>query len=217
MKIINGTSFWCSDQQLALNEYNSGYRVVCFSDEANEIKAMMPEAIMASIFLPPYELMDILMDGDMQTFSYYYTEYLATSEEVNTMIDIILAALYKGINIVFYVPRSEFELGFWQIFNNYFVGLTGVIPGIMGGNPQNVDYLANNPNIMRLFSKGFMDYPDLLTGFDGPITDPILCVMMCERIGFSADPEYAIQYINSYKASIENNNGIFLQKGIVRV
>ena len=206
------------DLNNVINAYNSGWRVVCITDASNDIKSLMPEAIMASVFLPPYDAMELLMDGNVDGFNMVYSEYLYNTQEITMMIDIILAAMYKGINIILYIPVDEFkDINFWSVFSNCLTYTTGIVPACFG-NQFFYDVSRNNANMIRLFVDGFINYGELLVYHDGPIYDPNVCIMVCGNIGFITENESeAIQYVNSYKDRIVENNNVFLKKGFIKV
>ena len=205
----------CIDLEAAEWYYNQGWRVICFSED-KQFQAYMPEMMMGSIFLPPYESMDSLLDGNTDLFSMMYSEYLCTNPDVGTMMSIMLMALYRGVNIVLFVPRQEYELGFFNVFVKCFASLTGVFIGFQLMECA-FDYMTNNRNMVRLFMEGFLPYNEFMVYFEGPITDPLVCIKICNDIGYITESHSeAMQYIASYKSRIEDNGNQFLKKGFIK-
>lgn len=217
MRVLQGQLTVCIDPAEAAALYNQGWRVICLS-ETNEFKDIMPEAMTGSVFLPPYECMDMLLDGNMDEFSATYSNYLLSSNEVEMMVSIILAAMYQGINIVFMISQSEYELGFYQIFSVCFGCMTGITIGFSMYMPSAYNPNFNDSNMVRLYMDGFIGYPDLLVYADNPILDPYVCIRICGDIGFiTTDEKDAVSYISSYFNNIKGNNNKFLEKGLIKV
>ena len=65
--------------------------------------------IYASILTPPYEAFQAVLNEDYARFGALYTEHLNT-EEAQMFIATIVAAIYKGINIVLLFPEDTGDL-----------------------------------------------------------------------------------------------------------
>lgn len=217
MRNLLGQITICVDPAEAKVLYDQGWRVICLS-EKNDYVGIMPEIMMGSVFLPPYECMDMLLDGAMDQFALAYSEYLFNSNEVEMMISIILAAMYQGINIVFLIAQQEYNLGFYPVFSTCFTNMTGVMIGFSMYMPAAYDTKFNDRNMARLYMDGFINYADLILFSDNPITDPYVCIRICNDIGYMVtDGQEAINYIAPYFQRIKDNNNTFLKKGLVKV
>lgn len=216
MREILGQSVITIDLESTKNLYDSGWRIICIS-EVNEDKISMPDMMMGSLLIPPYDTMDLLLDGKYDEFAAMYSQYLYSSQEVEMMISIMLTALYQGVNIVLYVPKNVYELNFIPVLAAFISDTTGIVYG----NPYtqaiyNKGY--NDRNMARLYTDGFMQYSDMLVYTDGDINDPYTCIRMCRDIGYITEDQVdAINYIKGYKNRIRMNNNIFLPKGLIKV
>ena len=216
MRNLPGQLTVCTEPAEAKALYDQGWKVICLS-EVNEYKDIMPDAMLGSVFLPPYESMDLLLDGNMDMFSIAYSEYLFNSNEVEMMISIIMAAMYQGINIVLMISRHEYELGFYQIFANCVASATGILIGFSMYMPAAYDPKFNDQNMARLYMDGFINYADLLVFTDNPIINPYVCIRVCNDIGYiTKDAQEAIDYISSYFFRIKENSNVFLKKGFIK-
>lgn len=216
MRILPGQLILCIEPAEAKALYDQGWRVICLS-ESNDYRDIMPEAMMGSVFLPPYDSMDALLDGNMDAFSLMYSEYLFNSNEVEMMISIIMAAMYQGVNIVLFLSKQEYELGFYQIFANCVASMTGIFIGFSLYMAAAYDEKFNDQNMARLYMDGFISYADLLVSTDNPITNPYVCIRICNDIGFiTKDGKEAVDYVNSYLLRIKENNNTFLEKGFIK-
>ena len=212
---MTGQLIVCMDLETTIGYYRQGWRVICLSEDKQH-QTVMPELMMGSILLPPYESMDPWLDGNKELFALMYSDYLFNNLDVRTMQSIILAALYRGVNIVLFIPRQEYEMGFLEIFLQCYTSATGVYVGFHGQSQSILDYNFNNINMVRLYMEGLFSYSELMLYHEGPINDPMVCTRMCADIGFITTKEYeAIQYIASYKSRIDDS-GKFLPKGLVR-
>ena len=212
---ITGSISIFLEPELVKQYHDLGFRVLCLSDDSSAI-AGMQNAMMCSILLPPYDAMAALLDGDMNRFGSIYDEFLATSYEANTLISIILAALYKGVNMILYIPVAEYNLGFIGNTLNYIAYATGCFPGFGETMQFSYDMKYNDSNLIRLFDVGLLSYPELLTGVDQHITLGQICTKVCMDIGFCPEtPDIAIKYVNGYIDSIKANNNVILKKGFI--
>lgn len=203
--------------EIKIKQYHDlGVRVICLTDDTT-IRQQMPSVMFGSVFLPPYEAMTMLLDGDRQGFELAYSEYLYHSEEVNIMVTIIIAALAKGINISLYVPRKEYELGFFNVFASCLTYMTGIYCGFEDTMAPAYDFNYNNANLERLYMHGFMSYQDFMTGYDGAsMNNPIVCRALCADIGYFPEQDQdAINFIVAHKKSIMDNNNAYLKKGFI--
>lgn len=81
---------------------------VIIVDEENPYPQAMDMVTMASILLPPYEALSAMVDGEEAIFKQIYFEYLDRPEPASFMA-ILIAAIYRGINLLLYVPNDESE------------------------------------------------------------------------------------------------------------
>lgn len=212
---MTGQLIVCVDLETTIGYYRQGWRVICLSEDKQH-QAVMPDLMMGSVLLPPYESMDALLDGNKDLFALMYSDYLFNNLDVRTMQSIILAALYRGVNIVIFIPPQEYEMGFINVFLQCYTSATGVYVGFHGQSPAVLDYNYNNSNMIRLYMEGLFPYSELLLYYEGPINDPTVCIRVCADIGFITEKELeAIQYVNSFKSRVEES-GKFLPKGLIR-
>lgn len=212
---ITGSISIFLDPEPVKQYHDLGFRVLCLSDDSSAI-AGMQNAMMCSILLPPYDAMAALLDGDLTKFGAIYDEFLVTSYEANTLISIILAALYKGVHMILYVPRAEYNLGFIGNTLNYIAYTTGCYPGFGDTMQFGYDMKYNDSNLIRLFDAGLLNYQELLPGVDNYIVLDRICQKVCMDIGFCPEtPDIAIRYVNKYIDSIKANNNVFLKKGFI--
>ena len=94
------------------------------------------DVIMGTILLPPYEAMSAIVDGEDKIAIDIYMDYLNGSTQ-DMFICVLIAALYKGVNILLYVPEDEsfFVYGLLVRFTIYGiqVGKDDVPFGLMEG------------------------------------------------------------------------------------
>lgn len=197
-------------------------RIVSLTEE-QEYMCMIPDAVVATVLLPPYESMMFLSDGDYNTFKDVYMGYLTQSAEVNMFLAIIMrSVLIEGNNIVIFVPRDEMELGFFQVFAEYLTVAYGVVIGTDTSpfmyNPQ---YDGSNCEIM--YMNNFMSYHELLVNFPQYVTfsPQVVSKLVTDMGGLiplkdASIEEYSL-WLYDYKERIKQNNNMFLQRGLIRL
>ena len=62
MREILGQSVITIDLESTKNLYDSGWRIICIS-EVNEDKISMPDMMMGSLLIPPYDTMDLWQEN----------------------------------------------------------------------------------------------------------------------------------------------------------
>lgn len=119
-----GQIYITSDTNIVTQSIYNDARIIVL-DEQNPFPNY-PNVYMASLLVPPYSILEKIIDGDIQTAEAMYIDYL-TSHEVNSFIAIILFALYRGENIVLYINSDE--VGFKDMLLRYICNVYGIIIG----------------------------------------------------------------------------------------
>lgn len=217
-KPILGTIYLVSDLATAAASREIPQTFVISLTEQQDYIISIPDAMAGTVFLPPYEAMMFLSDGDFNNFRDNYLYYLASSEQVNLLFTVLCTScLMKDSHLIFYVPKEELDLGFFGVLAEYIMNCFGIVIG----TPQNP--FVYNPafdasNLQKMYINSFIDLQELMvhypvgSPFDPQINDKIADEMQL-RIQMS---EWTIpQWIFEYKERIKQNNNIFLQRGVI--
>lgn len=198
-------------------------RIVSLTEEPEYMK-FIPDSIVGSVLLPPYESMIYLTEGDYNNFREVYSRYLMGSPEVDLYLSVIIrAVLVEGINIIIFIPKEEGELGFFQVLADYLFNCFGIVVG------SNMNQFMYNPvydgsNCERMYINGFMNMEELMINFPpamqfSPLTIQKLVEEMGNQIPLPAGSDI-MQYgswLFNYKERIKQNNNVFLQRGLIRL
>ena len=202
--MFSGDIYITDDAQLAMSlALNPAYKVMAMCDDAAEIFGQNSPVFTVSYLLPPYSALEAENNGDADTFYSVYYNYLM-SFDVESYITLLLAVLYKGVNILLYVNKDEGEgLLFVNAFMQFMYQYYGISIGC-GENPPKFD--ANFSDICRvkMFRHGYITANDLLRNFTGQtIQDPEVCDLICREMNFETnDP---ITTVNNYIQHLRMN------------
>lgn len=221
---ITGSIYLVSDiETVSVSRQMPKTRIISLTEEPDYMK-FIPDSILGTVFLPPYECMIYLSDGDYANFREVYLRYLTGSPELDLFLSVVTrAVLIEGINIVLFVPKDEVELGFFQILAEYIFNCFG----IMIGNNQ-APFMYNPAfdasNCEKMYLNGFMDVEELMVNFPmGVQFSPMTVQKLAEQMGGMiplAATATIVEYGNwlfNYKERIKQNNNTFLQRGLIRL
>lgn len=125
--ILKGTIYITNDINLCLSNLNM-CKTIVIADEPDQYN--IPGKIGGSLLLPPYEAMEYLIDGDMNSFNREYLNYLQTNYSVDKFVSIIIQALIAGTNIIFLLEDEEELTDQIEVtLLNFFVMQYGIIIG----------------------------------------------------------------------------------------
>lgn len=197
-------------------------RIISLTEEP-EYSCMIPEAVIGTVFLPPYESMMFLSDGDYNSFRDVYMNYLTQSAEVNLFLSIVMmSVLVEGNNLVIFIPRDEMELGFFQVFAEYLVRFYGIAIGTdVSPFMYNPQYDGSNCEVMYL--NGFMTYQELMVNFPAYVTfsPQVVSKLILDMGGLIPLKDASIEeystWLYDYKERIKQNNNVLLQRGLIKL
>lgn len=201
--MFKGDIFITSDENVALaSAMNQSFKVMVLADNAYDIFGAGAPVYPISYLLPPYAALEMEDMGNLNGFYESYYSHLM-SDEVDSYICLILAGLYKGYNILIYVPQDEAQMTFvsalLQYIQTYF--------GLTIGTPQypcgfNVQF--EDIDQIKMFRHGYIEAIDVCKNIKGNIVDPIIANMLCKELNLkSADP---LQTINAYIQHVKSTN-----------
>ncbi|MBP5598334.1 MAG: hypothetical protein J6Y02_23405 [Pseudobutyrivibrio sp.] len=101
-----GTIYLTSDLAVVERTLQTRSAKVVVIDEENPFPQAMDMITMASILLPPYEALSAMVDGEIEIFRQIYFDYLNMPDPAGFMA-ILIMCIYRGINLLFYIPNDE--------------------------------------------------------------------------------------------------------------
>lgn len=111
--MLKGQLWATSDMGLVDQVLMSGVKVIYLGDPVSINPYYRDKFVVATSLTPDYQTMALQVDGDEQGFAYMYASSL-NSKAAMEMFSVILACLYKGTSIMFYLPPESAGLNFVQ-------------------------------------------------------------------------------------------------------
>lgn len=116
--MLNGQLWATSDIKLVEQAMIQGFRVIYLGDPLSIDPAYRDKFAIATSLVPDYNAMALLVDGNIDGFIQMYMMSL-NSKSAMEMMSVILACLYKGVSIIFYLPPEASGLNFIQYLLQY--------------------------------------------------------------------------------------------------
>lgn len=207
--IIKGTIYITDNINVCLSNLGA-CRTIVVADEPDVYN--IPGKIGGSLLLPPYEALNALVDGDEEAFGYYYFNYLSNDYSVNQFVNIILAAIMSGINIIILTDSNGPD--FSNALRAYFVTTFGLI---LGDSSRSFAYdITYVPRILtRLYSEDVIDQKMFLSLYPHEVAFDIFTVRKLafeNNLKFTSDNEMYGYF--KKQALILKNGGII--RGVVK-
>lgn len=124
---INGQLAYTSDLNLVQLMVQDGKSKVIYVGDpiGQEQTIQFYNMVIGSILIPDYNTMECEINGDINGFVNKYCQYLS-SESPNMFIRTIIAALYKGTNVLLFFPPQAQGLKYPEILLNYLFEYHGI-------------------------------------------------------------------------------------------
>ena len=177
--MITGTINIVTDINLAM-QWSQQCKVL-FIGELNS--QLPPNFIEYSILLPPVEALEAEINGDTQTYNNIYTQHLTYNPYCQEAIATILAAINKGVNIIFYIEEGN-NLSHKDFLMSYFFNVFGIT---LGSDITNFSYKWDyvgiiNTIIYTWLGEKMMPFRDLMESVNGAVNIKDICI----RYGINA-------------------------------
>lgn len=108
---ILGQLWATSELEMAIQSAQQGFRVIYLGDYMSLDPMYKDAFIVATSLVPDYQTLACKVDGDEKSFVGMYLASL-NSKAAMEMMSAILACLYKGTSIMFYIPKEALSLGY---------------------------------------------------------------------------------------------------------
>lgn len=117
--MLRGQLWATSDLELVNQAISQGFKVIYLGDPISlHNTAYENTFVVATAFVPDYQTMSMQVDGNEQGFLQMYTASL-NSKAAMEMMTVILACLYRGTSIMFYLPQEASGLNYIQYLLEY--------------------------------------------------------------------------------------------------
>ena len=192
------------------------HKVVIIGEVPEDVKQSVSGTI-ASILLPPYNSLEAIINGDNNTATVLYCNWLQMYEPT-AYIASIIKALLMGINICLYIPKDQFELGFRTVLFSYIQMNYGISIGDNINVASMYDPLFDSNICTLLYLNNLLTSEEYLTYYPNELPLNIDCVVKltneCNPFMEEHPLEDYDKYWYEYKERIKNA-GHFLKKGII--
>ena len=111
--MLRGQLWATTDINLVNQALTQGFKVIYLGDPISIDPAYKERFVVATAFTPDYQTLSLQVDGNEQGFVQMYTASL-NSRAAMEMMAVILACLYRGTSIMFYLPIEATGLNFVQ-------------------------------------------------------------------------------------------------------
>ena len=116
--MLRGQLWASADINLAQQSLTQGFKVIYLGDHMSLDPNYKDIFVVATSLIPDYQTLACQIDGDEKAFVGMYLNSL-NSKAALEMFSAIFACLYKGTNIMFYIPQEALGLNYIQYLLDY--------------------------------------------------------------------------------------------------
>lgn len=206
MLIFRGVLNATTDCNVAINASLNGWKVLYLGDPEDERGLINSYGFITALqLIPDYNILSKEIDGCIDEFDLEYIEMLGGAESCNFFVA-ILTALYQGINIMMYFPKSVTDFRYPSILIKYFEQQFGIIVGMIDRNCMYIE-AYNNPNLLLMYTFNAINHMDFLLYYNGQLDNNIIDRLLSQTGLLSVDNihcDYSqkLAKILSYKESL---------------
>ena len=191
----------------------TGGKVIYIAEEPGPKFSTHPAIITAGALLPPFEAIQMELDGSLFESNAIYEQYLQ-KEEADPFVSIIIAAGLKQIPIGIMFGRDEMNLNFPKMFIDFMYRCYGLVFGIKGKvQPYIVEELLPI-DLAKLYMMNIIDYQTFMEKH--PPQFPIQSIVI-SKLAYEVRPAIEVRDFNGFNEYFEmiknkthSNGGKFL-------
>lgn len=137
--MLRGQLWATSDINLVDSALKQGFKGIYLGDPISVDPNYKEQLVVATSFVPDYQTMALQVDGNIEGFIQMYMASLNSKAAIE-MMSVILMCLYRGYNVIFYLPPEASGLNYVQYLLQYIelnYGITAQTKTtLFGFNPQ---------------------------------------------------------------------------------
>jgi hypothetical protein len=194
--MLKGNLYLTSDINVAQSAAFAGSKIILICEQS-PFQIQVPNVLLGTVLLPPYQAFMAELDGNNQEFYKQYIFHLSQKES-DTFLCLIVAALLKGINIVFYIPKDEMQLQFPKVLSEYLFNCFGIIVGT-SANVFMYDNSFDPVILMKLYLQNIITVEEFIMLYQGPYQEIVLSKVLYELGLNGKDLATDAAYINNLK------------------
>lgn len=116
--MLRGQLWATSDINLVDSALKQGFKGIYLGDPISVDPNYKEKLVVATSFVPDYQTMALQVDGNIDGFIQMYIASLNSKAAIE-MMSVILMCLYKGYNVIFYLPPEASGLNYVQYLLQY--------------------------------------------------------------------------------------------------
>lgn len=221
--IPTGYINYACDENTVNNAIVRGDIVLVINDNIDERIYPSDNVIHASILLPPFESICLLIDDTKDAFAITYSDYLLSRETDLYLLAITAGVFFKGSRIWLYFGAhedNEVQFEIFKVLAAYMTEGFGIYVGIPGTCQFSYDQSFDSFNLCRLYQTGLIDIRTLMLNYPDNESFPF---GTADRIIRELDlqwfkyPEERLIYLNKYKEQCKSNGDLLFDPLLVVV
>jgi len=221
--IPTGYINYACDENTANNAIVRGDIVLVINDNIDERIYPSDNVIHASILLPPFESICLLIDDTKDAFAITYSDYLLSRETDLYLLAITAGVFFKGSRIWLYFGAhedNEVQFEIFKVLAAYMTEGFGIYVGIPGTCQFSYDQSFDSFNLCRLYQTGLIDIRTLMLNYPDNESFPFgTADRICRELELQwfKYPEERLIYLNKYKEQCKSNGDLLFDPLLVVV
>ena len=204
--MLKGQLWASSDANLVNQALMQGFKVIYLGDPISIDPYYKDKFVFASALVPDYQTMALQVDGNETGFIQMYSAAL-NSRAAMSMFSVIFACLYKGTNILFYIPKDAVELNYAKCLLEFLYHNFGIVT-----QTQTTQFEFNPAFTSKIIELLYLD--NLVTAqeflvLSDTLDDIVLRKLVVELNPMVDDPnslECIIEWFSNYKKQLIESN-----------
>ena len=221
--IPTGYINYACDENTVNNAIIRGDIVLVINDNIDERIYPSDNVIHASILLPPFESICLLIDDTKDAFAITYSDYLLSRETDLYLLAITAGVFFKGSRIWLYFGAhedNEVQFEIFKVLAAYMTEGFGIYVGIPGTCQFSYDQSFDSFNLCRLYQTGLIDIRTLMLNYPDNESFPFgTADRICRELNLQwfKYPEERLIYLNKYKEQCKSNGDLLFDPLLVVV
>lgn len=190
----------------------TGGKIIYIAEEVEPKFSTHPAIITAGALLPPFESIQLELDGELFRANSIYEQYLQ-QEEADPFVSIIVAAAIKQIPIGIMFGKDEMNMQFPKMFIDFMYHFYGLVFGIKNKIQPYILEESIPFDLAKLYIMNIIDYPTFMIKHPNLPINQIAISKLAYDVKPSVkqkDMQSYIEYFEFIRKSIYENNGKFL-------
>ena len=183
-----------------------GFKVIYLGDPISIDPAYKDIFVLASSFVPDYQMMALQIEGNEQAFAQMYYSSL-NSQPAIEMMSLILVCLYRGTGVMFYLPPEASGLNYIQYLLEFIKYNYGIETQTKSTH-FDFDINFSNKIIALLYLNNLVTAQEFLLT-SGALDEMTLRKLVTELHPMVKDPKdinHILQWFNNYKDAMIKAN-----------